>query len=579
MKRTSWAKLGTVLRALGWLALLASAPSGTVAAPAEAPLEMPPMIVSEGTTRKPWRYAAAPGIEILGRCDDSDLRDLIRRNHALTHLMRVILPDELQFHTSVPRMVVVVEASSAPTLARDFLERFGEVAEGGGARRPGDGAAARAEGKAGTQEPVAVPRDVRVFPNLMLQDLDAFMMFAMVEPGAFNAADYRFTEEHLRVMLTNRTPALPVWFVEGWLRMYRASRFGDDEIVLAPLAWLSASEVENLQADPDLPRRVMPLPAFFALRAEPTDAADAAAWRGQAELLVRWMLATPERRAAMGRFVSGAAAEGESEALVRTCFGVDYATLRDELSDSLLSQVVEFRRIPTERPPRLRGMVSHIATPAEIGRLKGEWERLETNYVRLRHPAYASKYLELARETIAKARESAPGDPGLLAVAGLLACDQGLPEEARPLLEAAAARQLCRPRVYAELAGLRLDEMGKGEAGEARRLSVAQAEIVVETLALAQKQQPPLALTYGTLAAAWARSDMPLTVADLAVLADGLRRFPRNLQLLYFGAILEARHQSIAQGLALAERGLATATTPAAQQRFRDLIAALKRSP
>jgi hypothetical protein len=134
------------------------------------------------------------------------------------------------------------------------------------------------------------------------------------------------------------------------------------------------------------------------------------------------------------------------------------------------------------------------------------------------------------------------------------------------LLEAAAAGQRCRPRVYAELARLRLADM----VAENGQISAAQAGVILETLAEAGRQAPPLEQAAALKAEVWVRSGATAGPREFATLHAALDRFPRSLPLLYFGALLEAQ-RSVPDALALLERGAQLTATAAGKVRFEEL--------
>ncbi|PTX91415.1 hypothetical protein [Opitutus sp. ER46] len=568
------------------LALLERSPAGGAEEPAT--VQLPPMIVSENTSDRPWRYVGTPQMEVLGRCDDGVLKDMVTRTYRLNELLGMLLPPALQHQTTHPRQVILVDAKSVPGLSREFLAQFGGLTY---ARPPATSNPSPAPGRPGQPGVVVdpsvpgtalppLPGEARIqtIPSPVLYDLDRVATFAIAERSSIDLTAMCFTPEYVRLLLVGRTPELPAWYVAAWLRLYPACDFRDKAIHVAPLIWLNEAETRVLRDDPDAPRRVMPLVDLLGGWPSAADKAAVEHWTVQAELLLRWALLNPERRAALARYIGTAARAGDSEALFRECFGFGYADARDYLSDYLPTAVrkgVVFELAKPAKPPRLR---PRDATPAEIGRIKGDWERLETAFVRKRYPEFVGPYLMLARQTITRAREVAPQDPGLLAVAGLLECDEGDHAAARPLLEAAVAGARCSPRVYVELAGLRLEDFTRSDDNEFQPLGPGQASFVLETLAPALEQQPALPATYALMAAVWARSATGVGPKEIALLDEALLRFPRHIPLLYFGAMVMAQHRSIDAALTLARTGRALPQPAAMQKRFDELTAVLTKA-
>ena len=65
------------------------------------------------------------------------------------------------------------------------------------------------------------------------------------------------------------------------------------------------------------------------------------------------------------------------------------------------------------------------ATDGERGRIIGDWQRKETEFVRASARDYADEYAEQAEHTLMDAYDSGSRDPGLLAALGLYECMAG----------------------------------------------------------------------------------------------------------------------------------------------------------
>jgi hypothetical protein len=107
------------------------------------------------------------------------------------------------------------------------------------------------------------------------------------------------------------------------------------------------------------------------------------------------------------------------------------------------------------------------------------------------------------------------------------------------------------------------------------RLSEAQVTAVLTPLFTALKQPPPLAATYGLIAETWMQSAVPPLAEHLAVVIEGLNRFPRDLALLQQAALLAHRRGFPTEAKAMAERGVKLARDPADRERFQLLRASL----
>jgi hypothetical protein len=300
-------------------------------------------------------------------------------------------------------------------------------------------------------------------------------------------------------------------------------------------------------------------------------------WSAQAALFVRWALdgERAPRRAAFWKLVDRACNEPVTEECFRDCFGFGYADARDRLSDYLPSAVRNPIRLRAEKLTRLPSVRMRDATRTEIGRLKGEWERLEIGFVRARHPEFTGKYQEQAHRTLTQAFEAAPQDPRLLTVIGLYEIDVGNETQARPYLEAAAKARIVRPRLYFELSRLRYAEARANAAGRDGLLSVAQANSVLDPLNFGHTQTPPLVENYLLVAEVWSRAEAALERRHFALLEEGLRLFPQNPRLLYGVAALNALQGRRTEATALVERGLRIVQSGPAREAFLKLQAAL----
>src|SRR6185503_11059886 len=122
--------------------------------------------------------------------------------------------------------------------------------------------------------------------------------------------------------------------------------------------------------------------------------------------------------------------------------------LRDRLSDYLAVTVKGPMQILIGELPRLPALEVRPASPAEIARLRGEWERLCVPMVRRLHPAQAGRYLDQARRTLQNAYEAGDRDPRTLAIRGLCELEAGEVSVGREFLELATTQRVVRPRAY-----------------------------------------------------------------------------------------------------------------------------------
>jgi hypothetical protein len=311
--------------------------------------------------------------------------------------------------------------------------------------------------------------------------------------------------------------------------------------------------------------------------AEPTPAS-AQAWTSEAVLLIRWAL-DPKGGAkapALWKYVALASAGVADEAMFQECFGLSYADVEAQLNKYLSTATRRPLSLTLEPPVRLPNYTFRNATVDEIGRLKGDWERLGVAYVKSRYPALVPEYLAQARRTLQRAFDGGKHDPRLLAVMGLCECDSGNDSGARDRLASAVQAQVIRPRAYYELMRIRYAEAKASLAGPGGRLTVKQTAEILSLLDAVRTQSPPLYDLYELVGDIWMHSAATLTRRDLALLDEGIRLYPRRLKLVYEAAWLNANHGFVAEANALIDRGVGSTSDLAVRAKFAELRSALR---
>lgn len=536
----------------------------------EAAVALPPFIVEEFSKGRPWRYGEAMDFEILSRCDDSTTRRVVEAHHQLHALLAEILPPKLQLKLTLPRSLILYDeelqpASSkevvaqllrqSPTLIADAMPSF-----------PG--------GRGGRGFPTPSPsRRYSFLPNLRLWDRDAMTIFMIVRRDGFDPDRLALTQDYVTFLVRSRLPALPTWFVHGFLTLYQQMTHEGMQLTLGPLTWISEAHTDALKKDPKTAPPVLPLDEFFALRMparEPVATYEPiVAWQAQALLFVRWGLDSggSARRAALWDFVERSAIHGATEEVFRACFGLDFAAAQAEMAAYLPMAVRRTIKFRLARAAKLPPFAMRNASDGQIARLKGDWERMEIAYVQARYPQLADKYLEQARRTFKRGYDRDERDPQLLAAMGLCEADAGNPTRARELLEAAVRIGPIRPRACYELARLRLAEFRALPAGEDGRLSVTQAADVLAPLFAARAQQPPLPEVYALIGDVWAEVAAKPNRGHLAVLDEGVRLFPRRADLVLRAAELYLREGFRDEAANYIEVGARVATDDATRER------------
>jgi hypothetical protein len=513
---------------LGLVLAVSSLPAAEESAVAGGTVELPPMMVEESISSVPWLYVHAGGIEFLSRCSVSTTRDLVEAWLRKMQLVRVLVPEEFLARMDVPTVFVLYAQDLKLTVSAEIQR---ELQGADDRSRPGES-----------------PRGggVNIAPSMRLTDRDMHASIAYIDEALFDASTLSISPNHVRYLVRARVPELPGWLAEGIERAWRDADFVLEPITLRPLLWNNHTESSALSIDPTRPRAVLPATDLFA-----TEAARAAESRhprrisarsSTQELFFRWAIVSePSTREALWKFARHAAERPVTEELFESYFGFGYAELRDRLSDYLPKAVEEHARIrPGKLPPPPEFEIER-ATPNQIARVRGEWERLAIGHVQRRLPQAREPYIAQARRTLRRAYDAGDRDPRLLATMGLCEIDAGNEAGAREYLEPAVALGVVRPRAYYELARLRFAELRRG-APDTKLFSFTELAPVIEPLRRAITQAPPLPEIFTLFGEAWARCDMSPNTAEFAELEKGARLFARRPNVGYPIALALARH-------------------------------------
>lgn len=519
--------------ALAWPAAGVSLPAAA-AEPQVVPgaaVELPPMLVEESVSSVPWLYVNAGGTEFLSRCSAGTTRDLAEAWLAKLQLVRALVPEEFLARMDVPSVFVLYSQDLKQTISEEIQRELQGKSPGDSRKRPGLGSSGER---------------VNIAPSMRLSDRDMHASIAYIDEMLFDAAALSVAPGHVRFLLQRRVPELPAWAMEGVERAYAAADFVLDPITLGPVVWQNRGESEDLAADPNRPRALLPAVELFA--GEVARAMENRHPRrmeirtATQELFFRWATTTgAATRAAYWKFVARAAEGPVTEEMFEALFGFDYAELRDRLSDHLPKAAVALTWLRPGPQPALPEFEVQKATPNEIARVRGEWERLAIGHVQRRLPQVREPYIAQARRTLRRAYDAGDRDPRLLATMGLCEVDAGNDPGARQFLEPAVAGGVVRPRAYHELARIRFSELREG-APETKVFSFTEVAPVIDPLRRALKQAPPLSETYVLLAEAWARCEVSPTAEEFAELEHGARLFARRPTIVFPLAQALARH-------------------------------------
>jgi hypothetical protein len=513
-------------------------------------VKLPPLIVEEKLPPLHWRYASLPGREVLSLCDAGSTERFMQRDWQLEQWLHRLLPDRFRVQLAVAEGQILFNESTGRANAREIVA---EMARRDGATLDADGTITTPGAESASFGPS--PRRVQILPNMRLTDRDVVRVFAILTDEASD--DFVFARDRVAFLLARRTPALPAWFIEGFVKLYEGTHFYPEEFVFLPVTWTSAALTDALARNREQPRVLLPMDELFS-RSPTTrkgDDEDEKIWHAQAASFVRWALADGNevRREQFWRWLDRLDQAPADEPAFRACFGFGYADARDRLSDFLREAVGRKEKRPTKKIGQPPSVDVRTATDLEIARLRGDWERLQASYVRARYPDLAKRYSAQARRTLLRAYDRGERDPQLLAVIGLLECDEDKAAAGRTFLEAAAQQHTFRPRVGFELARLRFREFENGD--HAHRFTKAETEAILGPLMPATRQSPPLPEIYALIEAVWLRSAIQPGRDDLAALREGVRNFPEATGLVIGAVQLYVNAGAVTEARALAERG------------------------
>lgn len=371
----------------------------------------------------------------------------------------------------------------------------------------------------------------------------------------------------------------PTWIIFGKVdsSAYRPAQAASALSTGAPPDGTGEEEVAAATSVGDRPfnialqrRALIPLDKFFAVTADSPEARNPLGnnrWAKQAYAFVHLCLYGENGRfqKAFGQFLQRLGQEPVSEPLFKECFGMSYKDMLLHLRGYIgftNHTYKTFKLKPGGRPLGGEPIVLRDATQAEIGRIKGDAQRLAA----LPDRALLSYRLAYAR---------GERDPALLTVLGLAESEAGQTERALMVLETAAKNELSRPQPYLELARLRLAAAKTKPAGSDARIDETQLNAVLDLLFKARQLKPALPETYATIAEAWLASAVLPKKEHLAVLTEGLRQFPRDNPQFLRLAELYARIGDRPTAVAIAQAGHRLAPDDAARASYERLLSTL----
>jgi hypothetical protein len=295
---------------------------------------------------------------------------------------------------------------------------------------------------------------------------------------------------------------------------------------------------------------IMRMPLFLNYRPGVTTGLPATfntgTWARQSVIFVHYWLyrrtSTPREKAAFAKFIQLAAQGPMDEKTFKACLGLSYHDMEMAIAGYLdytdyKIPVYIFKDDTRPPPPELRD-----ATPAEIGRMKGEsmisFGKSDEGYNELLAPYLRKK-----------------SDAQLNAALGICEYNRGSPARARPLLEIALRENSRRPDACLALAELRLDDILKDKPDD-HRLTPSQLDSVIAPILAARETAEPTLPAYITLANALRISDAPPAREHAQMVLQGVNRHPAHPGLTFLAANVMLLGGFDDQARRLIERGL-----------------------
>ncbi|HET7537339.1 MAG TPA: hypothetical protein VFJ90_12850, partial [Candidatus Didemnitutus sp.] len=322
-----------------------------------------------------------------------------------------------------------------------------------------------------------------------------------------------------------------------------------------------------------LHQKLIPLGRFFAIGHDSPEARNPLGnnlWAKQAYLFVHFCLFGENLRYkdSLALFVQQLAHEPLSEDLFKKCFKVGYADMEKQLRGYILNTRHKYQKYTLDPANKLDSQAIDLsdATPATVGLIKGDALRLAGKSAAA-VAEYRTAYARGARE------------PALLAGYGEAELALGNKDRAHALLDAASQAGVDRPSAYVRLAELRLADGKASPRGPNGQLDSGQVGAVLTPLFKARNFPPPLPETYKLIAETWSVSAVQPSVGNLAVLDEGIRKFPRQSPLLYQSAQLYQRIGQNEQAASIARLGIRFPADATAKAQFEQLLATLPPPP
>jgi len=283
-------------------------------------------------------------------------------------------------------------------------------------------------------------------------------------------------------------------------------------------------------------------------------------------------------RRAFANLVRTTAMSPIDETLFKKCFGVGYDKFKDDM-------YAYFRTISKDNPnyeynpwgrPYLRINMPPDADPAKPIEFRparpGEATRIISDWFDVCGTAASS------HDSLLQAYERSPQaaeDPQFIATVALNEARYGDRAKAITLLEKAIRAKVTRPNVYRTLSRLYLEDI-LDRKGADYRLTAPELQDILNPLIIAFNQPQPNPQNYTLFATVFEHTDLTPDETYQAIITEGCRRFPDNIDMLEKILPAFAKRGYKTEAITLAEQSAQTPMPPEKKQQLDNLLKMLK---
>ncbi|WP_146180172.1 hypothetical protein [Opitutus sp. ER46] len=587
-----WVPFG--LGGIGTLAFAEEANPGPI-------VELPKFVVTDSRELPPpesWRYVSLPGIEVLSSASDRTTRRLVQDFQMFREALDVVWPMPATLNT--PMLLVLCNRAREFDSFRPAKSEDGPdlIAASLYLRNPLRGA-------------IVVNLGSSVV-NVAALDISLDEMLGTNSTQLSIDHNKQLYREYVRYMLSRADPRLPAWFEEGmaqivmgmefnpkWIEFGKIEEAGTVSAQAGMVASMNAMAAQQMAASgsaagesadsgllPGAPaedrdfnnalarRALMPMDRLFALSHEAVEAQNPLGnnvWAKQCYAFVHMCLFGEHGkwRKPFSAFLLRSTREPVTEALFKECFKMSYKDMAMQLRGYIQFTAYEaqiYRAKDRSSFLTTAKVELRDATPAEIGRIKGNTKQLAGR-------------TEDARTELIAPYIRGDRDPQLLAALGLIEHAAGKPDRARRFLTAAVAGKCSDPEAYLQLARYLYADALAAPGAKDNRFSPEQVQAITQPLLAGRVLPPPMAASYELLAETLLRSGTPPTEEQLVPLVQGVQIFSHRLKLVYQTATLcrDAGLDEVAHRLT--DFGVKNGRDEASRSNFQRLKASLRPLP